>query len=379
MEKRYESAYFRQKSLAGCFSGADHGLLAQPGGGKDEFPGKATIWSYGGEELLVPLATRFADYAARMADMLSLLEKVEDRSQLQIMNDLRNSGFDVIRVRNISEDTRQGSLNFMRSVEFVAQTRDLVLAAACSAATHKISYPGRKPQDAERFMESVRFGQTEQGSFVLQLLAPVAPELHIQGTLVELPEDVPYEKTVIPTLQSGLESLNAAAQLASNDSRLEHFQQAAARGLTTNLCDAVTGLYESLKPQYIEIGITYSANRRQRRSLARISVDAGYIPLIKEASSTIKAIESETEQYVRGIVVELASNDPDEAGKIKIRDVTTPRPRLLTVELAGEDYRKAILAHKSRQLVELSGTIVRSGRNLRLAAESPLSLVEDRI
>lgn len=345
----------------------------------DEVPGKATIWSYGGEELLVPLATRFADYAARMADMLSLLEKVEDRSQLQIMNDLRNSGFDVIRVRNISEDTRQGSLNFMRSVEFVAQTRDLVLAAACSAATHKISYPGRKPQDAERFMESVRFGQTEQGSFVLQLLAPVAPELHIQGTLVELPEDVPYEKTVIPTLQSGLESLNAAAQLASNDSRLEHFQQAAARGLTTNLCDAVTGLYESLKPQYIEIGITYSANRRQRRSLARISVDAGYIPLIKEASSTIKAIESETEQYVRGIVVELASNDPDEAGKIKIRDVTTPRPRLLTVELAGEDYRKAILAHKSRQLVELSGTIVRSGRNLRLAAESPLSLVEDRI
>mgnify|MGYP001143330981 FL=1 len=108
-------------------------------------------------------------------------------------------------------------------------------------------------------------------------------------------------------------------------------------------------------------------------------MDAGYIPLIKEASSTIKAIESETEQYVRGIVVELASNDPDEAGKIKIRDVTTPRPRLLTVELAGEDYRKAILAHKSRQLVELSGTIVRSGRNLRLAAESPLSLVEDRI
>lgn len=345
----------------------------------DEFPDRATVWNYGGEELLVPLATRFADYAARMADMLSMLEKVEDRSQLRIMDDLRNSGFDVIRVRNISEDTRQGSLNFMRSVDFVAQTRDLVLAAACSAATHKISYPGRKPQDAERFMESVRFGQTEQGSFVLQLLAPVAPELHMQGTLVELPEDVPYEKTVIPTLQSGLESLNAAAQLASNDSSLEHFQQAAKQGLTTNLCDAVTGLYESLKPQYIEIGITYSANRRQQRPLARISVDAGYIPLIREASSAIKAIESETDQYVRGVVVELASDDPDEAGKIKIRDITTPRPRLLTVELAGEDYRKAILAHESRQLVELSGTVVRSGRNLRLAAESPLSLVEDRI
>ena len=30
----------------------------------DEYPGKATIWQYGSEELLVPLATRFADYPA---------------------------------------------------------------------------------------------------------------------------------------------------------------------------------------------------------------------------------------------------------------------------------------------------------------------------
>ena len=154
----------------------------------DEFSGKATVWSYGDEELLVPLATRFADYAARMADILASLEREEDRSQLQILTDLQNSGFDVVRVRNVSEDTRTGTLNFMRSVDFVAQTRDLLLAAACSAATHKISYPGRKPQDAERFMDSVRFGQTVQGSFVLQILSPVAPELRKQGSLLDQTE-----------------------------------------------------------------------------------------------------------------------------------------------------------------------------------------------
>ncbi len=342
-----------------------------------EYSGKATIWQYGSEELLVPLGVHFADYASRIADIFASLEREEDRSQLLIEADLRHSGFDVIRVRNVSEDTRDGSLNIMRSVDFVAQTRDLLLAAACSAATHKISYPGRKPQDAERFMENVRFAQTAQGSFILQLLSPVVPELNVQGMLVDMPGDLPYEKRVVPTLQSGLEALNTAARRASEDNELEHFQQAACVGLTTNLCDAITNLYESLKPQYIKVDITYSANRRESRPLACVSVDAGYIPLIRKASAAIKAIEPEIAQYVRGIVVELLSEDPVEAGKIKIRDLTASRPRLLTVELSAIDYQQAITAHASRQLVELSGTVVRSGRNLYLKAASPLTIVED--
>lgn len=343
----------------------------------DEFPGKAAIWSYGDEELLVPLATRFADYAARMADILASLEREEDRSQLQILTDLQNSGFDVVRVRNVSEDTRTGTLNFMRSVDFVAQTRDLLLAAACSAATHKISYPGRKPQDAERFMDSVRFGQTVQGSFVLQILSPVAPELRKQGSLLDQTEELPYERRVIPTLESGLKALNSAVQQASNDINLDHFQQAAPQGLTTNLCDALAGLYDSLKPQYIEFSITYSVNRQQTHPLARISVDAGYIPLIREASARIKDTEPEPEQMVRGLVTGLESDNPRETGVIKIKDVMASRPRLLLVELSGEDYTRALAAHAARKLVELTGTVVKSGRTLRLVADSPLTIVED--
>lgn len=345
----------------------------------DIYPNKAIIWQYGNEELLVPLDTHFADYPARMADILAALEREEDRSQLLIEADLRYSGFDVIRVRNVSEDTRDGSLNIMRSVDFMSQTRDLLLAAACSAATHKISYPGRKPQDAERFMDSVRFAQTAHGSFILQLLAPVAPDLNVQDALVDIPEALPYEKRVVPTLQSGLEALNIAAQMASYDSRLEHFQQAAS-GLTTNLCDAVTALHESLKPQYIEIGISYSANRRQQRPLAHISVDAGYMPLIREASAAIKATEPEPEQVVRGLVMGLESPDPVETGVIKIRDIMASHPRVLQVQLAGEDYLQAITAHRDKLLVEISGTVVKAGRGQRLLATSPLSIiVEDNV
>lgn len=344
----------------------------------DKIPGKATIWKYSGAELLVPLSAHFADYAMRVAELLSQLERAEDRSQLSIFEDIRNSGFDVIRVRNISEDTRQGTLNLLRSVAFVANARDMLMAAACSAATHKVSYLSKRPRDAEKFMEGVRFGKTEQGSFVLQLLAPVTPELRTnEGTLDGLPEEEPYEHRVVPTLQSGLDALNKAAQSTAIDHDLTHFTEAAPHGLTSNLCDAVVGMYDSLNPQRIEVSITYSADRRQSRSISRISVDPGYIPLIREASDRIKEREPEEVQLVRGKVIHLKSDDPDASGNIVISDLRTARPRRLNVALSGEDYKKAVSAHKNNQLIELSGTVSKEGNSYHLVPDEPLVIFED--
>lgn len=151
----------------------------------------------------MPLATCLADDAARVADILAALEREEGRSQFQILTDLQHCGCDIVRVRGVCEETRAGTLNFLRWVDFVARTRDLLLAAACSAATHKISYPERIPQQAQRFMESLRFGQTEQGSFVLQIFSPVAPQLRRQESQIDQPEE-PYEGRVLPPCKAVL-------------------------------------------------------------------------------------------------------------------------------------------------------------------------------
>ena len=344
-----------------------------------ELRGKAVIYQYDDAELLVPMETRYTDYGIRVAEILSILEKAEDRSQLMIVEDIMHSGFDVIRVRDVSEDTRQGTLSLLRSVKFVESARDMLSAAACFAATRKSSYPGRRPQDADLFMEGVRFGKTEHGSFVLQLLAPVAPEFYTQEKLLEDPyEEEPYERRVVPTLQSGLEALKDAAKSSEMDPDVSHFSDAVHKGVTSNLCDAVIGMYESLKPQYIEVGITYSANRLKPRPLARISVDSGYIPIIKEAAAYIKdsGPEQEEGQLVRGYVVRLASEPPMEFGEIAIRDLMTPTPRLLRVGLSQNDYQKALDAHRAKQIVEISGTITKSGHSSRLVPDTSLTIVE---
>lgn len=250
------------------------------------------------------------------------------------------------------------------------------LAAACSAATHKISYPGRIPQQAQRFMESLRFGQTEQGSFALQIFSPVAPQLRRQESQLDQPEE-PYEGRVLPTLQSSLEALNAAVQPAGRDASPAHFQKAAQQGVTTNVCDALTGMFESLMPQSLEFSLTYSVHRQLLSPLVRLSVDAGVLPRIREVSSRIRETVPVPEQRVRGLVTGLDSEGPGESGQFSIRDVMASRPRVLSVQLCGQDYILARAACAAGKLVELSGTITRSGHTLRLVADSPLTSIAD--
>ena len=79
---------------------------------------------------------------------------------------------------------------------------------------------------------------------------------------------------------------------------------------------------------------------------------------------------------MRGYVVRLASEDPSASGEIAVKDLMTRHPRLLKVELPKDEYKKALSAHKAKQLVELSGTITRTGRDFRLVPDAPLAIVE---
>ncbi len=102
-----------------------------------EFDGKASLWLLRpevGEEVDVtlPLRQDLGDFALRMSEILGTLARVEDRSQLDIIQDLLTVTSDLIRVRASSRDHDDGTLPLEQAVEFVERSRDLMLAAACA-------------------------------------------------------------------------------------------------------------------------------------------------------------------------------------------------------------------------------------------------------
>lgn len=247
---------------------------------------KAAIWTLGKEEFLVPLAAEFADYAYRIADILAALERVEERSQLEIMDDLQEVGFDVVRIGGFPEDGTSEALDIMRAADFLVCARDLLMAAACVAATRMACSPAERSQNAERFMQSVRLGKMEGCGFAVRLLAPVTPVRKSTDSTAE-PYAL-YERSVVPILQESLETLCLAEQKAREGGSAELFEKSAAREDLAKLCAALTGIRKALDSKCLEIGITYSATRSQHRPYARMCVEARYFPVIEAVSNAIR-------------------------------------------------------------------------------------------
>ena len=109
------------------------------------------------------------------------LETVEDRSQLDILRDLYNSGFDVVRLAALSPNSEDGTVRIEDGVQLFERARDILLAAACATVRPQPVFHSRKPQQATEYMRKARLGQTEHGSYVLTLLSPVAPQLSVHS------------------------------------------------------------------------------------------------------------------------------------------------------------------------------------------------------
>jgi hypothetical protein len=78
-----------------------------------------------------PLTNQFRDFALRMSDALCVLEVAEERSQLEILQDLLLSSADVIRVRLADSKLADGTVPIEEGAQFFQKARDMMLAAAC--------------------------------------------------------------------------------------------------------------------------------------------------------------------------------------------------------------------------------------------------------
>jgi hypothetical protein len=67
-------------------------------------------------ELLLPLRKELGDYALRVAELISTIAQIEDRSEISIVEDIGKSGLDIIRIR-LTERAEDGTIPFSVTTE----------------------------------------------------------------------------------------------------------------------------------------------------------------------------------------------------------------------------------------------------------------------
>ena len=158
------------------------------------FRKRARVWQYGNEEILLPLSRELSDYAVAVHNIFTVIEKLKN-----VHNFKFSQIFSTVAMMSYASEMlpmiqQLEPLDLMTSVDLFS-SRDMLLFSRMFRMVNKRRYAS-KATKRHSIMDTVRFGQTEYGSFILALLSPVAPVLKQQGVLIDQEEELPTKKVV---------------------------------------------------------------------------------------------------------------------------------------------------------------------------------------
>lgn len=325
-------------------------------------------------ELIIPRTDTLTDYTSVVGDILRRLAEFEGRDQLQVYRDLVGAERDVIRVRAPHAED-DGSVRIDAGVEIVSQARDMLLAAACSAHDPRQSYRAGKVKEAGSYMDRVRLGQTEHGSFIVTLLAPVPPSLTIdQLELWPAQASEPFDRQVTRRLADGLGAARRAAEQAVLGGGLDAFEHAVPQGVSANLCEALAKLID--EGEGLDVSITWAKTRPTPETRRTVSFTKPYAEIFSEAARLFRFQEPRPDERLEGFVVKLDRGPEILEGKVTLRALLEGTPVSVRTQLEPRLYSVALAAHEQQKPLSIVGDLRRVGQRWRLDNPRGLSLLE---
>lgn len=361
----------------------------------DKLGVRGTVWEKDtgqsrGPEILLPASREVIDFTTRMSEVLSTLSKVEGKSQLALFNELRSVATDVVRFRLHNPGFEDGTVPLHAGKFFVKAAYDMMESAAYAAFQPRAVYQGRRPDVVTDYMQNLRLGQTEVGSYVLTIRSPVPPMLRIpiQADLFGVtqpqaaqPEE-PFERRVTLKLASALGALKGAADESGMSGNIDPFTSAIPSGVSADLCESIAELSTRSRAESIEVGLQWSQARPLSLPLgeqvpSRVIIPSDVTPLLRETARVFRENIPRNEFDLFGYVVRLDSTDAAVEGTITVAGAVDGDSRKVHLQLDAEGYHKAIAAHKDGSQVKCIGTLRKTGTSYVLEGPHGFSVDTD--
>ena len=320
-------------------------------------------------EIVLPRTDLLGDYASVVSRLIGIFSEVGGTDEVATLRDLLEADHDVIRVRAV-EGATKGSVALDTGVEIVSQAREMLLAAACATVgSPQQVYRAGANREAADFVGRVRLGQTEHGSFVVTLMAPVPPTVRPAldeswGSL----EEEPLSRRVILRLVEALNASRQAAELWNSGSGHQEFEDAVSAGVSANLCDALAGLIR--RTNRLEVSVAWAINRVPRLSPRRIDFSETYRQPLEEAARTFRARAPRPGTRLVGSVHKLIRDQQEMEGVVALKAEIDGKIQSVAAVLDETNYGVAIRAHEARNPVIVDGDLERIGQRWRVTNAS---------
>jgi len=348
VEPRQAAAWMRANGWSLVDTRPEHTARYQkPAGAEGEF------------EVTLPLDPAFRDYTRRVREVIETLAVASGRPSAWVLAELRASTFDIVRLRATGPGIGPGRVPVETGTRLFAQTRELLLAAACAAHEPRPVYRTRRPTEATDFLRRVKLAAPEEGSFIVTIYAPVPPGLGFDDAEGQ---EVPFERRATTMLATASAAARRAAESAGLGGGAQPFLDGAALGVSANLCEALAGLVDGEETSRIDLMFAWASSRPAPAGApTSVHVGSDLASLLQEGARLLRATATTPDYPLEGIVVRLESDNPEAGGVAVVTGQIDGQARKVQVAMNREDYSLAIGAHERQDFLRCEGELRRQG------------------
>ena len=322
-------------------------------------------------QLIFPVDATAPDYRDSVAIVLEKVASLLQTAPAAIAASIVTMRDDVIRLR-IFDAYRSNDLPLGFASSLVANAEKLLKAAACTVVRPRLSHPRLALNEANQFIQKSRFGQTEEGSFVIKVACPL-DAVEEQGRLELGEENTPFTRQVTISLHRGLSALSRSIEADSLDDFVDRLKRDPNPLVSSNLCDALTAMHDEDINNSLDLAFDWSVLRSAPASENRnlvVRFQRDYFPRVEEVQRELKSLEHTAAETFVGTVERLEGDigpDGRRSGPVVLAllpadESETVRARL---DLDPDSYARAAEAHmKTGAFVVVAGRL-RPGRQPR--------------
>lgn len=197
------------RNLSGITSASIEKYLLFTGWVRDDTFNSTRMWVFKSKsdpefKIAVPASEKATDFYPQVYNLIQTLSVVDGKTEQEIIDSLKSAYTDRLQFRIITEESQGGKLPLDYAARCLEGLKDLVLYAACAEENAK-PICARTYNSAKRALEKFQFGQTQIGSFIINIDVQVADEENEQLYLIDAgapPDEPPEHKIVLlQTLQ----------------------------------------------------------------------------------------------------------------------------------------------------------------------------------
>lgn len=220
------------------------------------FEGKVRQFLAPNEEyaILIPMTKDFSDYYHVMHDSLLTVATFDNKTLNALFNVLINPSSDILKWRIADDNTSLGAISFNTMLDNIDNIKN-ILATTCIDIMSPSQYHKKvMVTDVQNQIASYKFGQTEIGSYILNLVSPLG---FYQYQLFDPNvEELPINRRINMRMLKNINDIQQS--VLDNSSQLD--ENVASGNISVNFLNALTKIYDDNKDSDVSISAAWDVN-----------------------------------------------------------------------------------------------------------------------